>query len=59
MVEIDQFTGHKIEGHGIDAEIATRKVGLERARSHNRIFSRGGVMLLSRRGQIQRDPIQP
>ena len=58
MVEIDQFVSHQIEGHGINREVPARKVSLKGAPLHHGILCRGGVMLLARCGQIQRDPVQ-
>ena len=58
MVEIDQLIAHQIEGHGIDREIAARKVSLESARLHHGILGKGGVVLLSRRRQIEGNSIQ-
>ena len=58
MVEIDQLTGHQIEGHGIDREIPASEVSLKGAGSHDGILGWSGVVLLSRCGQIKRNPIQ-
>ena len=58
MVKIDQFTSHQIEGHGVDREISASEIGLEGACSHHGVLSWGGVVLLSRRGQIQRYAIK-
>ena len=58
MVEIDQLTGYQIEGHGIDREIPASEVSLDGAGSHNGILGWRGVVLLSRCGQIKRNPIQ-
>ena len=53
MVEIDQLTSHQIKGHGIDGEIAARKISLKGPGLNHGILRRGGVVLLPCRRQIQ------
>ena len=58
MVKIDQLTGHEIESHGIDREVAANQVILQTPRFNPGVFRRSRVILLSRLRHIDSNSIQ-